>query len=98
MLAWRIDATNWEQEGKLARIRAERGYKNHDFVQSKNIPNLKEKLDTFKTEHLHYDEEIRFMIEGGGYFDCKDEKARTLSVWLVLISFVANVRTDGLGW
>jgi cupin superfamily acireductone dioxygenase involved in methionine salvage len=40
-------------------------------VLSKNIPNLEQKLDTFKTEHLHYDEEIRFMIEGGGYFDCK---------------------------
>jgi 1,2-dihydroxy-3-keto-5-methylthiopentene dioxygenase len=76
VLSWRIDAANWEQEGKLAKIRAERGYKNHDFVLSKNIPNLEQKLDTFKTEHLHYDEEIRFMIEGGGYFDCKGKRAR----------------------
>lgn len=70
-MAWKIDAANWEAEGKLARIRQERNYKNHDFVESIKIPNLREKLDTFKTEHLHYDEEIRFMINGSGYFDIK---------------------------
>ena len=49
-------------------------------MNSKNIPNLKEKLDTFNTEHLHVDEEIRFMIEGGGYFDIKDENDKWVRI------------------
>ncbi len=38
-------------EGKLAGIRAERHYKNHDFVESRKIPDLKSKLDTFKVPY-----------------------------------------------
>ena len=43
VLSWRIDAANYEKEGKLDRIRSERGYKNHDFVLVKK----KKKWKTF---------------------------------------------------
>jgi 1,2-dihydroxy-3-keto-5-methylthiopentene dioxygenase len=65
----------------------DRNYKNHDFVLSKNIPNLAEKLETFKTEHLHYDEEIRFMIDGSGFFDIKDENDR----WVRIVTEKGNM-------
>jgi 1,2-dihydroxy-3-keto-5-methylthiopentene dioxygenase len=67
-----VDADNFETDEKLAHIRKSRGYKNHDFVLSTNIPNLEAKLETFKTEHIHYDEEIRLLLDGSGYFDLKD--------------------------
>eukprot|EP01114_Cavostelium_apophysatum_P008914 TRINITY_DN2192_c0_g1_i1.p1 TRINITY_DN2192_c0_g1~~TRINITY_DN2192_c0_g1_i1.p1 ORF type:complete len:186 (-),score=28.94 TRINITY_DN2192_c0_g1_i1:46-567(-) len=69
---WKLDADNWEKEGKLDQICKERGYTYRDFVDSKNIPNLDQKLKTFNEEHLHTDEEIRFFLGGSGYFDIRD--------------------------
>lgn len=65
-----LDGTNDE----LEKLCVEQGYKYRDFVDSKKIPNLEEKLDHFKTEHLHDDDEIRFFIGGSGYFDVKNEQ------------------------
>ena len=46
----------------------------------RQIPNLQEKLDNFKTEHIHYDEEIRLIVDGSGYFDVKDENDQWVRV------------------
>jgi hypothetical protein len=32
VLQWQLNADNYEEEGKLAQIRKERSYKNHDVV------------------------------------------------------------------
>ena len=47
------------------------------------IPNLKEKLAVFFEEHLHDDEEIRFFVDGEGYFDVRD--ARNGDRWVRIV-------------
>ncbi|KJZ70810.1 1,2-dihydroxy-3-keto-5-methylthiopentene dioxygenase [Hirsutella minnesotensis 3608] len=57
-------------------LATERGYKNRDEV--KVSPDTmgaayEEKVKTFFHEHLHEDEEIRYIREGQGYFDVRSE-------------------------
>lgn len=56
---------------ELERIAQERNYKSRDVITiDANTP--VSKLDTFFEEHLHLDEEIRYILEGSGFFDLKD--------------------------
>jgi len=69
---WKLDADNFETDPVLKKICEERGYNYRDFVHSAKIPNLQEKLAIFFEEHIHEDEEIRFFLEGSGFFDVRD--------------------------
>lgn len=67
-----------EQSGVDA-IAKERKYKNRDVISlsEETFPGgkkaLDEKLDMFFQEHLHEDEEIRYILDGDGYFDVRDK-------------------------
>jgi 1,2-dihydroxy-3-keto-5-methylthiopentene dioxygenase len=55
---------------------AERGYKNRDEITispSTMGAAYDEKVKTFFHEHLHEDEEIRYILDGEGYFDVRTE-------------------------
>ncbi len=68
----------------LAALCAERGYISQDQVHlSATTPNLEPLLDKFFSEHLHTDEEIRFVLEGEGIFDLRDKDDRWMRVHVV---------------
>ncbi|KRT84487.1 hypothetical protein AMK59_1920, partial [Oryctes borbonicus] len=70
-----LNVDTYATDGVLEKIKKARGYTFEDeLVCSKEcLPNYEEKLKIFYTEHLHTDEEIRFCVEGSGYFDVRDK-------------------------
>lgn len=60
----------------LDAIAHQRSYKNRDTIEISPdlLPGYEEKVKTFFAEHLHEDEEIRFILAGGGYFDVRGQK------------------------
>jgi len=65
-----------DKENGLSKISAERKYAHRDevVVGRDKLPNYDEKLKAFFEEHLHKDEEVRYVLEGDGYFDVRDEE------------------------
>ncbi|KAF8457230.1 Acireductone dioxygenase ARD family [Terfezia claveryi] len=62
----------------LNALAASRSYKNRDeiTVSPASIgPAYEGKVKMFFEEHLHEDEEIRWIVDGEGYFDVRDDRA-----------------------
>ena len=68
----------------LAQLCAERGYVAQDVVHlGARTQNLDVLLEKFFNEHLHTDEEIRFVVAGEGIFDLRDVDDRWMRVHVV---------------
>jgi 1,2-dihydroxy-3-keto-5-methylthiopentene dioxygenase len=93
--SWVLNADDYEEQ--LQKIEKEREYGHRSIVKlSKEfMPNLDEMLDKFFQEHLHEFEEIRFILDGSGYFDVRDGNERWIRILcskgdlIVLVSFTA---------
>ncbi|CAG8495714.1 1555_t:CDS:2 [Paraglomus occultum] len=82
VLYWRIEKQgNWQEQ--IDAVAQERSYKNRDVIKvSKEAMGdvYESKLRTFYEEHLHEDEEIRYILDGSGYFDVRDEQDRWIRI------------------
>ncbi|GBE77316.1 1,2-dihydroxy-3-keto-5-methylthiopentene dioxygenase 1 [Sparassis crispa] len=79
VLHWHVPldaAGEWENE--INAIAAERDYKNRDIVvvnKEAMGAEFETKTKAFYHEHMHEDEEIRYILEGGGYFDVREHSS-----------------------
>uniref|UniRef100_A0A0D9VPV2 Acireductone dioxygenase n=1 Tax=Leersia perrieri TaxID=77586 RepID=A0A0D9VPV2_9ORYZ len=82
ILSWRLNADDWENDENLKKIREARGYSYMDIcdVCPEKLPNYEVKIKNFFEEHLHTDEEIRYCLEGSGYFDVRDQNDQWIRV------------------
>lgn len=61
-------------EPELNRIAKENDYKSQDVVDVSRATlgqGYEEKMSKFYREHMHEDEEIRYVLEGSGFFDVR---------------------------
>ena len=66
---------------RLDALKAEQGYIEQDIVElAPNTPNLEVICAKFADEHLHTDDEVRFVIDGAGIFDIRDDDDRWMRV------------------
>ncbi|XP_069829157.1 acireductone dioxygenase isoform X2 [Dendropsophus ebraccatus] len=79
---YKLDADNYETDPELAKIRQENNYSWMDIItiHKDTLPNYQQKLKIFYEEHLHLDDEIRYILEGSGYFDVRDKQERWIRI------------------
>lgn len=68
-------------QAKLDVLRHERGYIEQDIVAlAPTTENLQAICAKFADEHLHTDDEVRFVLAGQGIFDIRDDDDRWMRV------------------
>ncbi|XP_003464980.1 acireductone dioxygenase [Cavia porcellus] len=82
VLYWKLDPDKYETDPELAQIRRDRNYSWMDIITicKDSLPNFEEKIRIFYTEHLHLDEEIRYILDGSGYFDVRDKTDKWIRI------------------
>ncbi|XP_002738968.1 acireductone dioxygenase-like [Saccoglossus kowalevskii] len=82
ILYYKLDADNWKEEGKLDEIRKERNYNYEDEVEAtrETLPSYDATLEMWYEEHIHSDEEIRFILDGSGYFDVRNRNDKWIRI------------------
>ncbi|XP_072313559.1 acireductone dioxygenase [Eucyclogobius newberryi] len=78
----KLNADIYEADPELEKIRKEQGYSYMDIItiHKDTLPNYEEKLKMFFEEHLHMDDEIRYILEGQAYFDIRDREDRWIRI------------------
>ncbi|TWW71636.1 acireductone dioxygenase [Takifugu flavidus] len=73
---WKLNADIYDSDPELEKIRNDQGYSYMDIItiQKETLPNYEEKLKMFFDEHLHLDDEIRYILDGKAYFDIRDKE------------------------
>ncbi|CAM9607739.1 unnamed protein product [Chrysoparadoxa australica] len=84
VLHWSLDADKHPNDPELDKIKEERGYNYEDViaVSKEKLPNYEEKIKSFFEEHLHTDEEVRYILDGSGYFDVRDKEDQWIRIAL----------------
>jgi len=68
--------TNYKEDPALVAYRTENEYSQSDIltVSREGLKNYDETLKSFFKEHFHPDDESRYILEGSGYFDVRNDR------------------------
>jgi 1,2-dihydroxy-3-keto-5-methylthiopentene dioxygenase len=72
-------------QAEVDELATSRNYKNRDeiTVSPEKMGDIyEEKVKSFFHEHLHEDEEIRYILDGAGFFDVRSEDDDWVRIWL----------------
>jgi len=76
-----FDTEESKYRGPLEAVMKERGYVTLDQVKMwEDMPNFQALCDKFVGEHLHTDDEVRFVLAGSGVFEIRGEGDRWMKV------------------
>lgn len=74
-----LDVRDYQSD--MDRIKARQGYVSQDIVElTPQTANLEAILAKFDKEHLHTDDEVRFVLDGAGIFDIRSKDDRWMRV------------------
>jgi 1,2-dihydroxy-3-keto-5-methylthiopentene dioxygenase len=77
----RLNVTPENFQPTLDTLKSERGYVEQDEVELRpDMDNLEEICAKFADEHLHTDDEVRFVLDGEGIFDIRSREDRWMRV------------------
>lgn len=81
VLSWSVPPDESTRAATIQRIKQEHGYVDEDFVElGPATPNLETICAKFDKEHYHTEDEVRFVVDGAGIFDVRDEHDRWLRI------------------
>jgi len=83
VLYFSLNPSSYENDGSLDKIMNERNYGHKSIVTiNDTLPNFDQMLVKFFDEHIHLHEEIRFFLDGCGFFDVRNEKDEWVRIYL----------------
>lgn len=71
---WFFEPATFKKSAAYEKLKQERGYTYEDQIEvsPNTLDNYEEKIKSFYDEHIHTDEEIRYVLDGSGYFDVRN--------------------------
>lgn len=82
VLCWKVPRNTGDGAKRLDAIKKVRGYSYEDTIDvcPEKLENYEEKIKCFYEEHIHTDEEIRYVVSGSGFFDVRDAEDRWIRI------------------
>lgn len=81
VLSWTVPNDESARAELVERIKREHGYVDQDFIALlPDTPNLDTICAKFDKEHYHTEDEVRFVVEGEGIFDVRDDADRWIRI------------------
>lgn len=74
VLSWSVPSDDAGRAAMIEAVKREYGYVDEDFVElGPATPNLDAICAKFDKEHYHTEDEVRFVVDGEGIFDVRDD-------------------------